>query len=169
MCLCYRPSNNLQFNDSVNLKSLEGVYRNIGEADPKSVPANCPDCRRRLSTIIWLGDKSLDHTTIDAVEVRNSKENTLIVRALNKGKIIKESIFVEGSDFTFKAGRIHIKTELFLAAPVIGPGYQTIEIGLDSEGNGKYRDKSGVAGLAYFLIPVGVAGTDDVRFVRISN
>lgn len=153
----------------VDLRSLEGVYRNIGDADPKSIPANCPDCRLRLSMIIWPGDKMLDHSSIDAIEVRISKSDTLIVKALSFGKVITESLFIEGKDFTIRAGRIHIKTTVGLAAPVIGPGYQTIEIGLDSEGNGKYRDSSGAAGLVGFLIPIGVVGTEDVRFPRISN
>jgi hypothetical protein len=168
-CYASGPINNLAFNDGANLKSLEGVYQNIGEADLKSIPANCPDCRRRLSEIIWPGDKSLDHKTIDAIEVRNTEEKTLTVKALEKGKVKKESLFVEGRNFTFKAGRIHLKTEVFFAAPVIGPSWQTIEIGLDSEGNGKYREESGTAGLAFFVIPVAVTGTDDVRFVRMTK
>lgn len=163
------PNNNLRFNDTATLKSFEGVYRNVGEADPKSIPVNCPNCRRRLSPIIWPEDKNLDHTTIDAIEVRRYDGDALIVTALNKGMMVKESKLVEGSDFTLKSGRIHIKTEIFLAAPVIGPGYQTLEIGLDSEGNGKFREYSGAVGFAFFLIPVGAAGTDDVRFERIQR
>jgi hypothetical protein len=168
-CFATGPSNNLPFNDSANLKSLEGVYQNVGETDPKSIPANCPDCRRRLSEIIWPGDKSLDNKTIDAIEVRNTEEETLTVKALEKGKVKRENLFVNGRDFTFKSGRIHLKTKVFLADPVIGPGWQTIEIGLDSNDNGKYREGGGAAGLGFFVIPVAVSGTDDIRFVRISK
>ena len=168
-CFATGPVNNLEFNNNVSLKSLEGVYQNIGESDPKSIPANCSDCFRLLSWIIWPSDKNIDHKTIDAIEVRNTAENILTVRALEKGKIKKESLFVDGRDFAFKSGRIHLKTKVFLADPVLGPGWQTIEMGLDSNGNGKYREGGGIAGLGFLIIPITVVGTDDIRFVRISK
>lgn len=109
------------------------------------------------------------------IEVRAIDERTLVVKALAKNAVIREDSFVEGKDFSLSSGRIKLKRQVHLSLaypsgnPFIGPAYEEEELGLDEKGQGKYRQKAGFAGTAFLIIPVVGSGTDDTRFVKISE
>ena len=59
-----------------------------------------------------------------------------------------------GADFEPEAGALVIH-------------YENREIGLDTEGHGKYRSGGVATGVVMLFIPVLVGGEEDIRFVRL--
>lgn len=142
--------------------ALAGDYVNRGEGNP--------DLRAvYLTSVLW-PKEPLDHAAIEIVRVAAAGD-TLRVRGLGGGEIRRESIFVRGRDFELEQGRIRLKHELGLAGfhgePVVGPYLHRMEVGLDTEGQGKLRERTAVAGLAFLVWPVAVNTVEEIRFSRI--
>ncbi len=161
------PPNNQPFSSIRDVRSLEGTYRNKGEAGKMGSTV-------LLSAVIW-PSTDVPHKDIEEIEVKALDERTLVVRARATGRtLLKESTFIEGKDFEIKDGRITIRRKGGIAGftagdPVVGPYYENVELGLDAQGQGKYKSDFGVAGLVYMFLPMAMVGSEDVRFVRISK
>ncbi|HXV22233.1 MAG TPA: hypothetical protein VD811_14705 [Desulfuromonadales bacterium] len=160
------PPDNVGFLSVESLRELEGVFRNLGESDAERQPVY-------LSSLIW---KSSDiaHSAITAVEVRVPDAESLIVRALRDDKIEKEDIFVRERDFRIRHGRIQLNRQWALlnygsGDPLVGPRYESYEIGLDAKGDGKYRSHGAGAGLIFLFFPVAISDTQEVRFIRLEQ
>jgi hypothetical protein len=168
-CFISRPPNNSAFGSIETTRDLEGVYQNIGEGKPENRPIY-------LSTLIWPKDKEINHNKIETIEVRVVSDNTIIIRALGRPDvgIIKEEKFIEGKDFEIHFGRIRLRQSVGfsgskLGDPIVGPTYEDVELGLDIEGQGKYKDNYSVVGLVYLVLPVAMSESNEVRFVRIGK
>jgi len=161
------PTGSPAFGHVEAIGDLEGVYKNSGEGGAGSQPVY-------LSALIWPNAADIDHAAVSAIEVKVSGNHTLCVRALGKAGIEKEDTFVEGKDFVLNAGRIRLKQVVGIAGfkvgePLVGPYYESVEIGLDERGHGKYRQRFSAAGLAFVVIPIAIGGSDEVRFVKIGE
>jgi len=166
-CVTSGPKNNVGFEKIEKIADLEGVYRNRAEGESSR-------SRVYLSPIIWPDDK-LDHETIKSIEVRVLSDNELYVKAHGTKNVVKESVFVEGKDFTISNGRIQSHTGIIptigfpQGIPFMMVGYGNEELGIDEHGNGKYRNSGAIAGTAFLYIPFVGGGHDDYRFVRIGD
>lgn len=163
-CISVAPVNNTDFGRISKIEQLEGVYKNTGEG-PQS---------RLLSWIIWPDEKDLQHALVDTVEVRKVGEKTLLVRAVGEGLVKKESTFIEGNDFELKKGRIELKRHIGLSGfqkgdVMVGLAYESWEVGLDSEDQGKFRRRIRLVGLVFSILPMAMVGDEDVRFVKIKD
>jgi hypothetical protein len=81
---------------------------------------------------------------------------------------------VEGRDFQISDGRIRIESGVGFSGTkrgdaVVGPYYQSTELGLDTAGDGKLRQNYRVIGLVYMLMPFAAGGHDDVRFRKVKE
>lgn len=167
------PPDNVAFASVTDLQQLDGRYRNRGEGAPDAQWSTF------LSALIFPGDKTLAHASIAAIDVRATSATTLAVRALDaQGIVVKEAAFVRGREFELKEGRLRISTRFAVSPfieseasdnPFIGPMTETIELGIDLRGHGKYRSSTFVAGLAYLFMPLVGGGSDQVRFERIEE
>lgn len=162
------PKDNSGFNNITSLSDLEGIYKNLGEGEKSSSTIY-------LSSIIWPKLVSLDHQSIETIEVKLIERNALLVRAVGKTEIIYESTFVEGTDFDFDSGYIMLRQVLGLSLgypagnPFIGIIYEKRTLGLDQRGEGKFRMSGAVAGVAFLVLPMIGTGRTDVRFLRITE
>ena len=166
-CISSGPANNVGFSQIEGIEDLEGIYRNLGEASPGSGPFY-------LSKIIWPKDEELDHKNIENIEVRKITSEALTVKAITNGAVKKETIYVKGKDFKISGGRISLNVGGGIAGlkggePLVGPYYESAELGLDSSGHGKYRQNFATAGLVYLFLPIAIGGNEDVRFVRFKE
>lgn len=91
------------------------------------------------------------------------------MRFIAYGKIVKRMVFVEGEDFELNAGSIFLGSNFEGANDIaVGASYSRSVIGLDMEGNGKYRSSGAAAGVALLVIPIAVIGRSDIRFKRVN-
>jgi hypothetical protein len=158
------PPDNVGFQSVESLKAFEGVFRNLGESDGKGQQVY-------LSYLIWKSP-DIPHSAITAVEVRVADADSLVVRAFRDDKIEKEDTFVKERDFRIRNGRIQLNRQWALlnyggGDPLVGPRYESYEIGLDAKGDGKYRAHGSAAGLIFLLFPVAISDTEEVRFIRL--
>jgi len=170
-CASMRHHEDVGFEAISSLDALNGTYANLAEAGDSARPVY-------LSTIIWPRDESLHHASADAIEIEARDDVTLAVRAVTgtgtSRQVLKESEFVQGEDFDFKSGRLHLKAGPRLAGteigePVLGLQTMSIEVGLDERGDGKLRGSTSVIGLAYMIVPVAAGETHEMRFVRLDR
>jgi hypothetical protein len=162
----YEPPNNVDFSRIEKLSELDGVYRNLGEgAEGRKAVF--------LSALIWSKAEGIEHSSISSVEVKAIKKDTVLIKAYGKEGIVKEDTFVEGKDFNIKSGRVYLKQYFRIptgaGVPFLGVDYESVEIGLDRRGSGKYSTTSGAAGLIYLVVPFAVHIRDEVRFVRVQE
>ena len=161
------PINNSDFESTLTLTNLQGTYRNKG--DTGSTGYNI-----YLSKIIWPSDDELNHERVDLIKIKPINDSTLVATALGEGITLKEGQFLLGKDFSFKNGRITINREGGVAGfktgePILGLYHGAITLGLDKEGQGKFRSSSGAVGMAYLVVPLAMKAQQDVRFERIEQ
>ena len=164
------PPDNADFAAVTDLHQLDGRYRNRGQGAPGDAP-------RWLSALLFARTSTLDHPGIDVVELRATDATTLTVRALDaQGAAVAEGTIVAERDFTFADGRLHLSHRWALLSfspeyapddPLVGPRTETVELGLDQRGQGKYRSSFTGGGLVYLLFPVFIRDVSDVRFERL--
>jgi len=167
-CFTSGPRNNSRFAGIEKIEDLEGVYKNEGESGYRG-PSSF-----YLSKVIWPEDKELDHKTVETIEVRKAGEKQLVVKALSKDGVKKESTFVEGKDFQISDGRIRLETRVGFSGNkrgevIVGPYTELRELGLDTAGHGKLRQSFSVVGMVFLFMPFAGGGHDDVRFVRVKE
>jgi hypothetical protein len=163
-CFATGPPHNLPFRPIGGLRDLEGTYRNLGEAGKSEGTVY-------LSSMIW-GNMIISHPSIEAIEVRSAGDSALVVRALAGGKIARETTLARGKDFKVRSGRLSLRRGFGFPMEPGTPGlfvtHGTVEIGLDQEGHGKYRNRGELLGLIYLVVPVLGHASHEVRFRRIS-
>ena len=158
------PPDNVDFLPVESLREFEGVFRNLGERDSDRQPVY-------LSSLIWKsGD--ITHSVVTAVEVTVLDADTLVVKALRDGSIEKEETFVRGRDFRIHHGRIQLTKRWALlnygaGDVLVGPRYESSELGLDAKRDGKFSSRGAGAGLIFLLFPFAFHGTEEVRFSRL--
>lgn len=153
------PENNKGFQRTTELNHIAGTYKNFG--DPKG----------SLSNILW-GDE-VSHGDIDLIQVSVSGKH-VVVNAIKNGCVFYVKEYVEGRDFVIKGGRITLNRDIAILSrgpgdPLAGPSIYTIELGLDTEGHGKYQSREYLAGLMFMMIPVAGSDTTDIRFSRVEE
>ena len=163
-CISSSPPDSIDFRRIESVSDLEGTYRNLSEGGSGE---------SYLSAIIW-PNEALDHRAIVAIDVVASGRDALTVRALGTDGTKKEAVFVEGRDFQLESGRIRLHSAAGMVGfksgePMLGSWYETVELGLDQKGRGKYADHYSAAGLVYLFLPVAISRTYEVRFVRIKG
>jgi hypothetical protein len=85
------PPNDVEFASLTDLHQLEHCDRNRGEGGPEQ------QWPTFLSRLLFPGDKTLDHESIDTIDVRATSATTLAVRALDaQALVVKEGVFVDG-------------------------------------------------------------------------
>lgn len=160
-----KPEGNQDFSHISKLADFEGVYKN--EGDPGGF----------LSQVIWDTGSNVkpvvNYQTVEFIEV-SSTENSLTAKAIQNGCVIYEKTYFIGRDFEINYGNIVIRRELDLLTRgpgdvLVGPSYETVTLGLDTDRNGKFRDSAYAAGLVFMFFPVAVSDTRDVRFDRVSD
>jgi hypothetical protein len=168
-CIGYSsPPGNVAFDHIETLKDLEGVYQNLGEGGWREKPFY-------LSMLIWPRRTERDHGIIKTIEIRVNSENALVVKASDGKSIIKEETFIEGKHFKVRSGRIQLNRIGFAFHPkggddpFVGPGYESGELGLDRNGQGKYQEISAYAGLIYSFFPMGVLDRKEMRFLKLND
>lgn len=152
--------------DSVRrLTDFEGTYQNRGQ------PSRFHATRIQfLSAILW-PDGNVKHAEIETIDVKAINADSLVVRALSERGVEKESTFVEGKDFALVDGQIHLKDEVRMwrgpGDPLFGPTYEHVALGIDRQGQGKYRQDAAGAGLVFMILPIVVTDREDIRFLRV--
>ena len=164
-CLASRPTDNVPFANIQSVKSLEGTYKNVGDTG-ESGPRNI-----RLSALIWPA-KDVPHEQISEVEIVAIDQASVRVSGLAEGRVLKQSTFVQGKDFHIHNGRITLRRRASMAGfksgePMLGPYYETAELGLDQRGNGRYESNFATAGLVFMFLPMALGAKEEVRFARI--
>lgn len=160
------PSDSQPFSNVRSGRELEGTYNNIGEVGFGSRPV-------LLSAVIWPAS-DVPHKDITEVKLVAVTDSIIQVKGVSGGQVLKESTFVEGKDFQIANGRITIRRSAGVAGfksgdPIFGPYYESVELGLDESGQGKFQSRFGVAGLVFLILPMAIGGSEDVRFVRLST
>lgn len=161
------PVGNRSFAAVSSLREISGVYQNRGEGDERYRPVY-------LSALLWPDDASLNHAEIDTITVVQTAADVVEVTAHQGRQMIKSGRYIEGKDFEIEDGRLLLGTQAGMAGlkpgePLLGAYRQVIELGLDTAGQGKARQHTSVAGLAFLLIPVAGDSTEEVRFLRLST
>jgi len=165
-CFTTGPVDNLPFGEIDQLSDIDGVYENSGESGLAPL---------WLSQLIWPDAEDLNHDGIERIEVRAMDDVTVAVTATaTNAAIVIHETFVEGEDFDFSNGAIQLHRRVEGApldpeSPVLGIGYETVTLGLDQAGDGKYRSEGVFAGTLFVIIPVAIGGSDDVRFRRVAD
>lgn len=166
-CVSSAPHNNAGFHSIDQLKAMDGTYQNRGEGEEGLRIIY-------LSGLIWPSATNIDQLAVTTVEIRAVDDRTLLVRAYSADTLVKEGRFIQGRDFTFHEGRIRLTHGLHMAGfkggePLIGPYYESTELGIDQTGHGKYRQEAAVAGFVYAIVPIALGSREDVRFVKIGD
>lgn len=164
-CVSSGPLNNVEFESSVTLSDLGGVYKNLGDSGENTYDIY-------LSKIIWPNDTDLDHPQIKAIKVEILDDNTLTVKALGQNGALKEGRYTQGQDFKFENGKITINRESGVAGfksgePMLGLYKGNVTLGIDKKGHGKSRSSAKAIGMVYMVIPLAMSSIDDVRFERL--
>ena len=164
-CATIGPINNEEFDKVGNINKIEGVYKNLGESgDPNKI--------YYLSEIIWPNDRNIQHEQIETIVIRKVDKKSISVEGMRGSRVIKSSILVVNKDYELTNNGINIKTiimpslEYIPGVPFIGLSVQNVTLGIDKNGDGKYRDQTSKAGVAYFIIPVASSIMQDVRFKK---
>lgn len=164
-CITYGPEDSPAFAEVHDLHQLVGSYRNLGDPLADSRPVY-------LSGILWPGETSLEHKKIDRIDVQTAGDRTLSVKAFRGEHLEKEGTYVLGRNFDLREGKIILKrgpgvVGLKAGEPMLGLYHESVELGLDISGQGKYSQNVAAAGLGYLIVPIAIAGREDVRFERL--
>ena len=160
------PEGNQEFYNISHLIELEGVYKNKGE------PSDY------LSATIWENavlneNPDVNHEDIELIEVSETADS-LILKAIKNDCSIYEKTYIVGRDFKISDGKIILRRNVDLLTRgsgdvLLGPSYEKITLGLDSEKHGKYRSSAYAAGIVFMFLPIAVSGNSDVRFERVKG
>jgi hypothetical protein len=165
--LSERPKGDTGFSEVLGIGALAGCYRNLGEGGEGVTP-------QYLSAVLWPEDK-LDHQSITAIRVIAEDDTSLRVTSFSAATEVKESLFVEGKDFSLRSGRIPVENENILSLlyptgnPFLGFGNSHTLLGLDRHGNARLEKRITLVGTAFVVIPVAGHGSDSYLFLRSSE
>jgi hypothetical protein len=171
-CFASRPPDNVGFGRTSTLRDLEGTYQNRGETGEGEPPIY-------LSEMIpaWASGMRdtvrIDHSSISTIQVHAVGDTALRVVAFGDAGVLREQTFVNGRDFDFNGGRIHLRHVLEAVHDpdhmFVGVRYSSVQLGVDKKGQGKAAQATTGAALAGYFIPIVGHGSGQVRFVRIES
>ena len=150
-----KPYQDSGFAKAESLSQLEGCYENCSNEYDGSAPI----C---LSRVIW--PKLFDsENKPDEIHVEAKNESELAVTAYKLGSEVEKSLFKEGEHFTFTKGRIELKRKNIFHRSSDEPGdvgniyfgfiTNKVILGIDSEGEGRVRESSLIAGTFLLIFP----------------
>jgi len=157
-CITHNGPRDIHFNEIEQLKNISGLYRN----------------NHMLSYIIF-GD-TINTSLNDKINFINisTKNDTVLVEAISEECVIYKQEYVLNKDFQIEDGKITLKRKFHLLSRgsgdvTIGPSYETIEIGLDQNNNGMYKQQERLAVLVIFIIPIVASATNQLSFERVDD
>lgn len=161
-CLSFsQPKDLIGFANVESVYEIDGVYKNRGT--PRGF---------HLSELLWRWIlKPSIHDEIDSVKIVSDDEK-LIVKAIKKGYVLYEKVYVENRDFTIRDGKIYLQAFKLKRRPndkYFGPSYQHEIFGLDLRGNIKYETKIYGVVLYRSLIPILAADFAEERFEKLQQ
>lgn len=167
------PENNLEFHQISQLSELAGVYKNKGNPSGYLSLIIWPDIGEVTPAIKETINSNISHEYIELIEVI-PEHNSLILKAISKDCSIFEKKYILWQDFKIKDGKIIIHKEAHLLSRggddvLLGPSYEDITLGLDSNKDAKSRSFGYAAGLVLMIFPMAVSDTSDIRYDRISD
>ena len=162
-----KPHNNKDFAEINDLKEYEGTYKNRGE--PKGY----------LSKVLWgenhnpfkLGSSSLKYPdrNIKYIQVK-VKNRKFTISAVGKECEYFSKEYKKDIDFKITNGQIELISKIGNTLDgrnvVVGIKSSTVVLGLDTEGNGKFKRSRSEVGMAYMILPVAVGSTEELRFKK---
>ncbi|PIP02844.1 MAG: hypothetical protein COW18_01070 [Zetaproteobacteria bacterium CG12_big_fil_rev_8_21_14_0_65_54_13] len=162
------PADNQPFRAVSTMQTFSGSYENRGEGEAASRAVY-------LSSLLWGGVDvaGVAHKDIERIQV--AVDGTQVsVSALSHGCVVYAKSYTEGADFKLSNGEISLKRDanLLTRGPgdvLVGPSYESVTLGLDARGDGKYRSQDAGAGLVFLMIPVAMADRSDIRFKRVDG
>lgn len=169
-----------EFSQVKRLEAIEGKYRNAGEPEGY------------FSVVLWgeykedenqtldsaldyftVNGKKVFHKDIDTIEIKLANVSGLKVTARDRnGKKVKSQTYYLGKDFKIiEEKKVPVRDEMMLFAgsddPMLGPKGESVELGLNREGDVVCRTKSWAYGVVYSILPVGGSVTTDWIFHRL--
>jgi len=165
----HTPINNVDFNDRIRLKDLDGYYENKMETTENNF--------NLFSAYIWphteklqhkeLLEISSKHKNIDFISISLLGPNLIFEAIDNNCVILKKSI---NTHDRFKSGQFKLESNYSNWSEVhIGPNFSKTTIGLDLNNDAKLRTINRVGGLAFWIIPFVIFESWDYRIKRISE
>ena len=153
------PVGDAGFKKIQDIKELNGCYKNVGESGNKR--------KTDLSYFIWK-DKKIEHKNITTMCVSTIDSNSISLIGKDKNnKTLYTQKYSKGNDFTIESGKITLKNKLGVANDnFAGATYESVVIGLDTEGNGRVQRGDTFAGVA-LLIPIVMHESIIYKFLRL--
>ena len=163
------PENNADFKEAASIQDLVGVYQNAG--DPVGNLGAI-----YLSAILWsnssfpTNNKDLTHKDIQYIQVE-AIENGVNISAIANKCVLFKNQYIKGDKFDISGGKLIIKRDVNpltrgAGDVLLGPSYESVKLGIDTHGDGKYRSYSVAAGLVFLMVPVAASETIDIRFKK---
>ncbi len=166
------PENNADFKETVSIQDLVGVYQNAGNTSKDSHITY-------LSSILWsnssfpTNNKNFSHKDIQYIQVE-AIENGVNISAIANKCVLFKNQYIKGDKFDISDGKLIIKRDVNLLTRgagdvLVGPSYESVRLGVDTHGDGKYRSYSVAAGLVFLMVPVAASETLDIRFKKYNT
>lgn len=165
----YGPTNNVEFNEKIRLKDLDGSYENEMETKENSL--------NLFSAYIWPYPENLQYKEILALSNKHKNIDLinislvgfkLIFEAIdNNCVILNKSINIYDR---FESGQFRLESSYSNWSQVhIGPNFNKKTIGLDINNYAKLRSLDRAAGLAFWVVPFAIFESRDYRIKRVSE
>ncbi len=167
-CSTTGPVNNVDFRGIHGIEDVVGTYRNIGDG---VVGHGSGKHTVYLSELVWPNEGLVWHSNITEVEIQKINTGLIRIRGTTSNEEKASVELQEGRDFNISNGRVKLKRALGVGgsfkdgAAVVT--YETTELGIDTHGDGKFRQSAGVVGVFFLFFPLAGENREDVRFVRI--
>tara|TARA_B100001063_G_scaffold76212_1_gene70451 strand:- start:195 stop:827 length:633 start_codon:yes stop_codon:yes gene_type:complete len=165
----YGPTNNVDFNNKISLKDLDGSYENEMETTENNL--------NLFSAYIWPYPENLQykellalsnkHKNIDLINISLLGSELIFEAIDNNCVILKKSINVHER---FESGQFKLESSYSNWSEVhIGPNFNKKTIGLDLNDYAKLRSLDRAGGLAFWVIPFAIFESRDYRIKRVSE
>ena len=175
-----KPHNNKEFANISELKKYEGIYINKGDPSEflsQKLWTYAPELwqsgyvkklRKAFPLKPITATRNVEFNRIVHGNIKFIKvevvNNKAIVKAVSKNNCyLFKKTYYENIDFSIKNGRI-ILNQPKGNSIVVGLNTNERALGLDADGNGKFKQSGASVGLAYMIFPVAVGGSTEIKF-----
>lgn len=163
------PENNMDFRSDIDIRDLAGVYNNAGDPPQYSHVTY-------LSSVLWGGNAvttnagEIPHSDIKYIQVEALGREVRVSAIGNQCVLITQK-YIQGKEFQLSNGTLTINRDTHVLSRgvgdvLLGPSYESVELGIDTKGDGKYRRTGAFAGAVFLLVPVVATETADIRFKK---